>query len=37
MKIYKKCTNEPYSLLTTDITLPANNSLRFRKYLLDSL
>ena len=37
MKIYKKCTSEPYSFLTIDITLPANNSLRFRKYLLDSL
>ena len=37
MKIYRKCTKEPYSSLTTDTTLPANNSLRFRKNLLDSL
>ena len=37
MKIYKKCTSEPYSFLTIDITLPANNSLRFGKNLLDSL
>ena len=37
MKIYKKCISEPYSFLTIDITLPANNSLRFRKNHLDSL
>ena len=37
MKIYKKCTREPYSFLTIDITLPANNSLSFRKNLLDPL
>ena len=37
MKIYRKCTGEPYSFLTNDTTLPANNSLRFRKNLLDSL
>ena len=37
MKIYRKCTNEPYSFLTIDTTLPANNSLRFRKNLLDPL
>ena len=34
MKIYRKCTKEPYSFLTIDTTLPANNSLRFRKNLL---
>ena len=26
MKIYKKCTSEPYSFLTIDTTLPAQNS-----------
>ena len=36
MKIYRKCTSEPNSFLTIDTTLPANNSLRFRKNLLDS-
>ena len=36
MKIYRKCTKEPYSFLTIDTTLPANNSLRFRKSILDS-
>ena len=34
MNIYRKCTKEPYSFLTIDTTLPANNSLRFRKNLL---
>ena len=37
MKIYRKCTSEPYSFLTIDTTLPSNNSLRFRKNILDSL
>ena len=37
MKIYKKCTSEPYSFLTIDTTLPSNNTLRFRKNLLDPL
>ena len=37
MKIYRKCTNKPYSFLTVDATVPANNSLRFIKKLLDSL
>ena len=32
IKIYRKCLSEPYSFLTIDTTLPANNSLRFRKY-----
>ena len=31
------CTCETYSFLTIDTTLPANNSLRFRKNLLDPL
>ena len=27
LKIYKNCTNEPYSLLTIDTTLPANDRM----------
>ena len=34
MKIYKKCTSEPYSFLVNDTTLPSENPLRFRKNLL---
>ena len=34
MKIYKKCTAEPYSFLVNDTTLPSDDSLRFRKNLL---
>ena len=37
MNIYRKCTSEPYSFLTIDTTLPADDPLRFRKNLLDSL
>ena len=37
VKIYKKCTSEPYSFLTIDTTLPANNHLRFKENLLDPL
>ena len=37
MKMYRKCTSEPYSFLTIDTTLPANNSLRFKKNFLDPL
>ena len=37
MKIYRKCTSKPYSFLTIDSTLPAHNSFKFRKNLLDSL
>ena len=37
MKAYRKCTKEPYSFLTIDTTLPANNSLKFIKNLLDCL
>ena len=33
MKIYRKCTNEPYSFFSIDTTLPADNLLRFRKNL----
>ena len=34
MKIYKKCTVEPYFFSDNDTTLPSNNPLRFRKNLL---
>ena len=34
MKIYKKCTAEPYSFLVNDTTLPSDDPLRFRKNLL---
>ena len=33
MKIYRKCTSEPYSFLTINATLPTNNFLEFRKNL----
>ena len=35
MKIYKKCILEPYSFLVNDTTLLSDNSLRFRKNLLE--
>ena len=35
IKIYKKCTAEPYSFLVNDTTLPAGDPLRFKKNLLD--
>ena len=34
IKIYKKCTAEPYSFLVNDTTLPSDDHLRFRKSLL---
>ena len=37
MNIYRKCTNRSYSFLTIDTISPANNPLRLRKNLLDSL
>ena len=36
LKIYRKCTKEPYSFLTIDTTLPANNPMRFKKKFSDS-
>ena len=33
IKIYEKCTDEIYSFLVNDTTLPSNNPLRFRKNL----
>ena len=37
MKIYKKYTKEPYSFLVNDTTLPSDNSVRFRKSLLEKI
>ena len=34
MKIYRKCTKEPYPFLTINTTLPASDPLRFKKNLL---
>ena len=31
MKIYRECTNEPFSFLTVDTTLLANNPVRLKK------
>ena len=33
IKIYKKCTNEPYSFSVNDASLASDNPLRFRKNL----
>ena len=33
IKIYKKCTDKPYSFLVNDTTLASDNPLRFRKNL----
>ena len=35
MKIYRKCTSEPYSFLVNDTTVLSYNPLRFRKNLLE--
>ena len=37
MKIYGECTKEPFNFLIIDVTLPASDSLKFRKNLFDSL
>ena len=34
IKIYKKCTAEPYSFLANDTILPSDDPLRFRMNLL---
>ena len=34
IKIYKKCTLEPYAFLVNDTTLPSDDPLRFTKNLL---
>ena len=35
VRIYKKCTDKPYSFLVNDNTLPSNNPLKFRKNLFN--
>ena len=35
IKIYKKCTAEPYSFLVNDAMLASDNPLRFRKNLFN--
>ena len=35
LKIYKNCTNNLILFFTIDTTLPASNSMRFRKNFLD--
>ena len=37
MNFYKKSTAKPYSFLVIDTTLPLDNSLRFRKNLLERI
>ena len=37
IKMYRKCTKEPFNFLTIDIKLPSTNPLRFRKNLFDTL
>ena len=37
IKIYIKCTTEPYSFLVNDATLPSDNPLRFRKNLFQHI
>ena len=37
VRIYREYTRKPYSFLTIDTTLPASDSLRFRKNLLPSV
>ena len=37
MKIYRECTKDRFNFLTIDTTLQANNPLRFRKNLFDTL
>ena len=36
VKIYRKCTREPYSFLTIDTTLSASDPLKFRKTFFSS-
>ena len=37
MKIYRKCTKQPYNFLTIDTKLPESDPLRFRRNLFESL
>ena len=36
VKIYKICTDDPYSFLVNDTTLSSDNPLRFRKNLYNT-
>ena len=36
LKIYRNCKKEPYSFLTINATLPANDPIRFRMNFLDA-
>ena len=36
LRIYRNCTNEPYSFLTINTKLPVDNPMRFRKNFSDS-
>ena len=36
LKIYRKCSKEPYSFFTIDTTLPADNPMGLRKNFSDS-
>ena len=36
LKIYRNCTKEPYSFLTIDTTLSADDPIRFRKNFSNS-
>ena len=36
VKIYRECTKKPHSFLTIDTTLPASDSLRFKKIFFPS-
>ena len=35
IKIYKKCTAEPYSFLVNDATLASDNPLRFKENIFE--
>ena len=37
IKIYRRCTAEPYSFSVNDATLASDNHLRFRKNLLKKI
>ena len=36
VKIYRKCTKEPFNFLTIDTMLPVSDPLRFRKKFFES-
>ena len=37
LNLYKRCTTRPYSLLVNDATIASDNTLRFRKKLLEKI